>query len=77
MYYKSRALRLNMQWVRMIKSLSPYYQAIPEKHHSLLPLAFLLVLCTRNNTDDNKLVIFSSIALYYGDTYIRRVKYGA
>ena len=29
----------------------------------------LLVLCTCNNTDGNKVVIFSSIALYYGDTY--------
>ena len=36
----------------------------------LLPLALLLVLRTRNNTDGNKLMIFSSIALYYGDTYI-------
>ena len=27
------------------------------------------MLRTRNNTDGNKLVIFSSIALYYGDTY--------
>ena len=25
---------------------------------------------TCNNTDGNKLVIFSGIALYYGDTYI-------
>ena len=25
---------------------------------------------TRNNADGNKLVIFSGIALYYGDTYI-------
>ena len=32
----------------------------------LLPLA----LRTRNNTDGNKLVIFSGIAWYYGDTYI-------
>ena len=33
------------------------------------------MLRTRNNTDGNKLVIFSGIALYYGDTYIilRRV----
>ena len=37
---------------------------------SLLPLALLLVLRTRNNTDGNKLVIFSGIALYYGDNYI-------
>ena len=36
----------------------------------LLPLALLLVLHTRNNTDGNKLVIFSGIALYYGDNYI-------
>ena len=37
----------------------------------LLPLALLLVQCTRNNTDDsNKRVIFSGIALYYGDIYI-------
>ena len=33
----------------------------------LLPLALLLVLRTPNNTDGNKLVIFSGIALYYGD----------
>ena len=36
----------------------------------LLPLALLLVLRTRNNTDGNKLVIFSGIAWYYGDNYI-------
>ena len=35
----------------------------------LLPLALLLVLCTCNNTDGNKLVIFSGIAWYYGDIY--------
>ena len=28
------------------------------------------MLRTRNNTDGNKLVIFSGIALYYGDTCI-------
>ena len=28
------------------------------------------MLCTRNNTDGIKLVIFSGIALYYGGTYI-------
>ena len=33
-------------------------------------VAVVLVLRTRNNTDSNKLVIFSGIALYYGDTYI-------
>ena len=37
----------------------------------LLPLALLLVLRTRNNTDGNKLVIFSGIASYYGDNYIK------
>ena len=44
--------------VRMIKSLSPLYQVIPEKNITcLLSLALLLVLRTRNNTDGNKLVI--------------------
>ena len=28
------------------------------------------MLHTRNNTDGNKLVIFSGIASYYGDNYI-------
>ena len=28
------------------------------------------MLCSRNNTDGNKLMIFSGVALYYGDTYI-------
>ena len=28
------------------------------------------MLRTRNNADSNKLVIFSGVALYYGDTYI-------
>ena len=42
--------------VRMIKSLSPEYQARPEKMH------------TCNNTDGYKWGTFSGIALYYGDT---------
>ena len=33
-------------------------------------MALILVLCTRNDTDGNKLVVFSDIALYYGDTDI-------
>ena len=41
----------------------------------LLPLALLLVLRTCNNTDGNKLVIFSGIALYYGDTYTYFARY--
>ena len=36
----------------------------------MLLLALLLMLHTRNNTDGNKLVIFSSIRLYYGDTSV-------
>ena len=36
----------------------------------LLRLALLLMLDTRNNTDGDKLVIFSGMALYYGDTNI-------
>ena len=56
--------------VCMIKPLSPQYQAIPENITSLLPSVLLLELRTHNNTDGNKLVIFSGIALYYGDNYI-------
>ena len=36
----------------------------------LLPLTLLFMLRTCNNTDGNKLVIFSRIALYNGDIYI-------
>ena len=36
----------------------------------LLLLALLVMLRTRNNTDSNKLMMFSIIAWYYGDTYI-------
>ena len=39
---------------------SSQYHAILEKN--LLLLALLLVLCTHNNTDGNKFVIFSGIA---------------
>ena len=57
-YYKSHVLHLNMQWKRRFIWWNQ------------LLLALLLVLCTHNNTDRNKFVIFSGIALYYGDTYI-------
>ena len=49
------------------KSLSPKYQAIPEK------ISRVCCNChcfTRNNANGNKLVIFPNIALYFGDTYI-------
>ena len=39
----------------------------------MLLLALLLVLRNRNDTDGNKLVIFSGIASYYGDNYIANV----
>ena len=39
------------------------FEAIPSYTITcLLPLVLLLMLCTRNNTDGNKLVIFSGIA---------------
>ena len=55
--------------VCMIKLLSPWYKAIPGKYHSFVASG-IVTLRTRNNTDGNKLVIFSGIALYHGDTYI-------
>ena len=46
--------------MQFIKSRIFYYT-------HLLLLALLLVLCTRNNTDGNKLMIFSGIGSYYSD----------
>ena len=43
---------------------------VPSYTRKNIHLALLLMLRTRNNTDGNKLVIFSGVALYYGDTYI-------
>ena len=71
-YYKSRVLHLNVQWNQRFVWLNHYHHSTKkyrEKNHSL-PLAFLLMLHTHNNTDGNKLVIFSGIASYYGDNYI-------
>ena len=65
-YYKSHALCLND---KIIITIVPSYTV--KNITRLLPLALLLVLHTRNNTDGNKL-IFSGIALYYGDIYILR-----
>ena len=50
---------------------------MPENIARLVPLALLHMVCTCNNTDGNKLVIFSSIVLYYGDTgmFIACTKY--
>ena len=53
---------------KIIITIAPSYTGINITR--LLPLALLLVLHTRNNTDGNKLVIFSGIASYYGDNYI-------
>ena len=54
---------------KIIITIVPSYTG-KKKSTRLLPLALLLVLHTHNNSDSNKLVIFSGIALYYGDTYI-------
>ena len=53
---------------KIIITIVPSYTGKNITH--LLPLALLLVLHTRNNTDGNKLVIFSGIASYYGDNYM-------
>ena len=53
---------------KIIITIVPSYTGKNITH--LLPVALLLMLCTRNNTDSNKLVIFPGIALYYGDNYI-------
>ena len=53
---------------KIIITIVPSYTGKNITH--LLPLALLLMLRTCNNTDGNKLAIFSGIALYYGDNYI-------
>ena len=58
---------------KIIITIVPSYTGKNITH--LLLLALLLMLRTRNNTDGNKLVIFSGIALYYGDTYIICIVY--
>ena len=71
-YCKSHVLCLNVHWDRRFV-WNHYHHSTKlyrEKITRLLPLALLLVLHTHNNTDGNKLVIFSGIALYYGDTCI-------
>ena len=57
----------------MSGTTSNMWYDIEGSYDKTLPLALLLVVHTRNNTDDNKLVIFSGIALYYGDTYYSKL----
>ena len=63
-----RAIKVEGLYDKIIVTIVPSYTWKNITH--LLPLALLLVLRAYNNTDSNKLVIFSGIALYYGDTYI-------
>ena len=45
-----------------------------KKYHSFVAIGIVTRAATGNNTDGNKLVIFSGIALYYGDNYIKSQK---
>ena len=54
--------------VHMIITIVPSYTG--KNITRLLPLVVLLVLRTYNNTDSNKLVIFSGQTLYYDDTHV-------
>ena len=55
--------------VRTIKSLSPYYQGIPEKKISLICCRWHCYSCCPLITI-RMATNFSGIVLYYGDTYI-------
>ena len=59
-----RAMKSRVRMNKIIIAIAPSYTG--KNITRLLPLAMLLMLCTRNNTDGNKLVIFSGIALYCG-----------
>ena len=60
--------------VRVLKMIINIVQTYTNKNITrLLPLVLLLMLYTHNNTDGSKLVIFSRIALYYGETYMQTV----
>ena len=49
----------------------PYFLLeVTRESVSVLQVMRESVSCTRNNTDGNKLVIFSGIALYYGGNYL-------
>ena len=56
------AMKSKVRYDKIIITILPSYTG--KNITRLLPLAFLYVLRTCNNTDGNKLVIFSSIALY-------------
>ena len=57
---------LYISFIRLTTGCYTYRNSI-FKHH-LWYIA--IVQCTQNSTNSNKLVIFSGITLYYGDTYI-------
>ena len=74
-YCRSRVLHLNMQWDRSKIIITIVLNYTGKNITRLLPLALLLVHSMSNNTDGNKLRIFSGIALYYGDTYIININH--
>ena len=62
------AMKSKVYMIKIIITIVPSYTG--KNITRLLPVALLLVLCTCNNTHSNKLVIFSSIAWYYGDILV-------
>ena len=52
----------------IIVTIVPSYTR--KKHHSFVASGTVTRAAHSYNTDSNKLVVFSSIALYYSDTYI-------
>ena len=62
-----RAINWKFIWYTMIIIALKLYR---KNITSLLPLAMLVVQHTCNNTDGNKLMVYS---LYYGDTYTYKI----
>ena len=66
MQWNQRFIRL---YDKIIITIVPSYTG-KKIYHSFVGIGHCYsLLHTRNNTDGNKCVIFSGIALYYGDTY--------
>ena len=65
---------LDTSWKPGNLQLSSGFLVVNTINAAVICTIITIQTATRNNTDGNKLVIFSGIALYYGDNYILSYK---